>query len=109
MERFGSFFVQKTNKCCRKLYSIGGYFFHREAFKGFNCLYESQTHSKYERMLNKKYSAYFGSDQLYKQLYQKYFKKTYGGNPTKKYLKLTQMIQQAEKISYKEIEMLLIK
>ena len=33
------FLCPTTNKRCRKLYSIGGYFFHREAFKG--CMYES--------------------------------------------------------------------
>jgi hypothetical protein len=34
------FLCPETNKRCRKLYSIEGYFLHREAFKG--CMYESQ-------------------------------------------------------------------
>lgn len=34
----------QTGKKCRKLYSIGGYFLHREAFNG--CMYECQTQSK---------------------------------------------------------------
>jgi len=35
------FLCPHTNKRCRKLYSIGGYFLHREAFK--NCMYQSQS------------------------------------------------------------------
>jgi hypothetical protein len=45
------FLCPKTNKRCRKLYSIGGYFLHRQAFKG--CMYESQTISKKYRELRR--------------------------------------------------------
>src|SRR5690606_7548140 len=45
------FLCPQTNKRCRKLYSIGGYFLHREAFNG--CMYETQTQSKKYRQLDK--------------------------------------------------------
>lgn len=88
------FLCPQTNKRCRKLYSIGGYFLHREAFK--NCMYESQTQSKKYRQLDKSVGAYLKADELYSQLYQKHFKKTYAGKPTKKYLRIIEQIQKAE-------------
>jgi hypothetical protein len=96
------FICPKTNKCCRKLYLIGGYFLHREAFKG--CMYETQTQSKKYRHLDKTIGAYFKSDNLYSELYKKNFKKTYAGKPTKKYLRIMEQIQKAENIPYNEIE-----
>jgi len=101
------FLCPQTNKRCRKLYSIGGYFLHREAFNG--CMYETQTQSKKYRQLDKTLGAYFKSDNLYSELYKKNFKKSYAGKPTKKYLKLTQQIQRAESIPYHEIERALIR
>jgi hypothetical protein len=100
------FLCPQTNKRCRKLYSIGGYFLHREAFSG--CMYETQTQSKKYRQLDKTLGEYFRTDDLYSQLYQKHFKKTYAGKPTKNYLKLTQQIQRAESITAYEIERSLI-
>ena len=96
------FLCPQTNKRCRKLYSIGGYFLHREAFNG--CMYESQTQSKKYRQLDKTLGAYFKSDNLYSELYKKNFKKTYAGKPTKKYLRIMEQIQKAESIPYHEIE-----
>jgi len=96
------FLCPQTNKRCRKLYSIGGYFLHREAFNG--CMYETQTQSKKYRQLHKTLGAYFKTDDLYSQLYQKHFKKTYAGKPTKKYLRIMEQIQKAENIPYHEIE-----
>ena len=96
------FLCPQTNKRCRKLYLIGGYFLHREAFK--NCMYESQTKSKKYRQLYKKLGAYFKSDNLYSELYKKNFKKTYAGKPTKKYLRIMEQIQKAESIPCYEIE-----
>ncbi|MBN1117962.1 MAG: hypothetical protein JXA77_12190 [Bacteroidales bacterium] len=101
------FLCPQTNKRCRKMYSIGGYFLHREAFQG--CMYESQTHSKYYRSLDKTLGAYFRTDRLYEQLYKKHFKQSYAGKPTKKYLRIMEQIQQAESIPYSEIERLMIK
>lgn len=96
------FICPQTNKRCRKLYSIGGYFLHREAFNG--CMYETQTQSKKNRQLDKTLGAYFKSDNLYSELYKKNFKKTYAGKPTKKYLRIMEQIQKAESIPYQEIE-----
>jgi hypothetical protein len=88
------FLCPQTNKRCRKLYSIDGYFLHREAFNG--CMYETQTQSKKYRQLDKTLGAYLKEDELYSQLYQKHFKKTYAGKPTKKYLRIIEHIQKAE-------------
>lgn len=100
------FICPQTNKRCRKLYSIGGYFLHREAFNG--CMYESQTHSKTYRQVEKTFGAYFNSENLYSQLRQKHFKKTYAGKPTKKYLQIMKQIQKAESVSIEEIERVMI-
>lgn len=101
------FICPQTKKRCRKLYSISGYFLHRSAFQG--CMYEKQTQSKKSRLLDKTLGAYFNTDQYYEQLYKKHFKKQYAGKPTKKYLKLTRLIQRAENISLSELERLFIK
>jgi hypothetical protein len=90
------FLCPQTNKRCRKLYSIGGYFLHREAFKG--CMYETQTQSKKYRQLDTKFGAYFRIDDLYNQLNQKHFKKAYLGKPTKRYLFILEKIQLLERI-----------
>jgi len=100
------FICPQTKKRCRKLYSIGGYFLHREAFNG--CMYETQTQSKKYRQLDKTLGVYFRTDDLYSQLYQKHFKKTYAGKPTKKYLRIMEQIQKAESIPYHEIERALL-
>lgn len=96
------FLCPQTKKRCRKLYSIGGYFLHREAFSG--CMYETQTQSKKYRQLDKILGAYLKSDNLYSELYKKNFKKTYAGKPTKRYLRIMEQIQKAESIPYHEIE-----
>ena len=96
------FVCPRTGKRCRKFYLADTYFYHREAFKG--CMYEKQTQSKKSRYLDKMLGAYFKTVHLFEQLYKKNFKKQYAGKPTKKYLKLTQQIQKAERITYHEIE-----
>ena len=60
--------------------------------------------SKYYRHLDKTLGAYFRTDKLYEQLYQKHFKKTYAGKPTKRYLKIMEQIQKGESIPYHEIK-----
>jgi len=100
------FICPKTGKLCRKLYSIGGYFWHRDAFKG--CMYESQTQSKKWRDIDKVYGSYFKSEQLCEQLYKKHLKKTYAGKPTKKYARLTAEIAKADSFSAYDIERLLL-
>jgi hypothetical protein len=88
------------------LYSIDGYFLHREAFNG--CMYETQTHSKRFRELDKTLGVYFKSDNLYNELYKKNFKKTYAGKPTKRYLRIMEQIQKVESIPYHQIELAMI-
>src|SRR5690554_3614416 len=100
------FLCPQTNKRCRILYSIGGYFLHREAFSG--CMYESQTQSKKYRQLDKTLGAYFQTSKLYDEIYSKHFKKWYNGKPTKRYLKLLKKLKEAESIPYHEIERLMI-
>ena len=95
-----------THKRCRKLYLISGYLLHREAFKG--CMYETQTLSKKNRHLDKIIGLYFRTDELYSELYKKHLKKTYAGKPTKKYLRLIEKIQRAERIPEHEVERLLL-
>lgn len=90
-----------TKKRCRKLYSIGGYFLHREAFNG--CMYETQTQSKKYRQLDK-LMAFLEIENLYSELYKKNFKKTYAGKPTKRYLRIMEQIQKVESIPHHEIE-----
>ncbi|MEN2282224.1 hypothetical protein AAGF08_08800 [Algoriphagus sp. SE2] len=104
--RIWFFLCPQTKKRCRKLYSIGGYFFHREAFRG--CMYEAQTQSKKYRQIEKRLKPYFQSEQLYEQLYKKHNKKTYAGKPTKKFLRLKEQIEKAESVSHREIELLMV-
>lgn len=80
------FLCPKTKMRCRKLYLVDGYFYHRSAFQG--CMYEKQTYSQANRSLFREYRRLFTSDDLYQQLNAKYFKRTYKGIRTKKYLKL---------------------
>lgn len=94
------FLCPQTKKRCRKLYSIGGYFLHREAFSG--CMYESQTQSKRDRELEK-ITMYFQTSKLYDEIYSKHFKKWYNGKPTKRYLKLLKKLKEAESISESQI------
>ena len=95
------FICPHTKKRCRKLYSIGGYFLHREAFNG--AMYECQTRSKYYRQLTKTLDSFFKQDELYEELYSKHFKRTYAGKPTKKYLRLMEQLNKAENVPYHEI------
>ncbi|MFN3761272.1 MAG: hypothetical protein ACK4SF_18820 [Algoriphagus aquaeductus] len=96
------FCCPSTGKLCRKLYSIDGYFLHREAFKG--CFYEKQIQSKYARFLDSNFGAYFKAESLYSEARKKHLKKTYAGKPTKKYQKLSKEIQKAESIDFRDIE-----
>jgi hypothetical protein len=101
------FLCPKTNKRCRKLYSVGGFFYHREAFK--NVFYESQTRGKNYRLLNQIYGGYFKADELYEHLYAKHFRKTYAGKPTKKYLRIMKELQKSEHITFTDIKEMLFK
>jgi hypothetical protein len=69
-----------TKKLCRKLYSSNGMFLHREASKG---MYECQKWSKYSRSLIALCKIGMSEDVEMKP----YFKPTYRGKPTKRYLR----------------------
>ena len=95
------FLCPRTQKKCRKLYQIQGYFLHREAFIG--CFYESQLISKHYRFLENTFGAVFKIESLYEQLYSKHFTKYYNGKPTKKYLSILAQMKKAENINEKEL------
>lgn len=101
------FLCPVTKKRCRKLYSIGGYFLHREAFN--RCMYECQTQSKNYRQLDKTLGAFLRTDDLYGQIHQKHFKKYYAGKPTKRYLRIMERINKAERIPVAELEKKLLR
>jgi len=90
-----------TNKHCRILYLYNGMFMHREAIK--DCMYESQTYSKYYRQMDKTLGAYFKIDKHYESLHKKHFKKTYAGKPTKRYARIKREIAKGECISIEEL------
>ena len=50
----------------------------------------------------------FHSDKLYEQIYQKHFRRTYAGKPTKKYLKIMQKINRIDCIPANVIEKALL-
>jgi hypothetical protein len=88
------FFVcPSTGKLCRKLYLNSGYFLHRTAFK--SMMYSKQIESKKFRSLGKVFEACFITDDVYSELYKKYFKTHYKGKPTKRYLRLKNKIDLA--------------
>jgi hypothetical protein len=60
-------------------------------------MYEKQTQSKKLRDFEKMFGS-FDSERLYTQLYKKNFKKTYAGKPTRKYLRLSNKIDMAERV-----------
>ena len=96
------FLCSQTNRRCRKLYLVNGYFFHRNAFNG--CMYACQTESKQWRHLKRVYGSLFEPNRFYEQLYSKHFKKFYSGKPTKRYLELIRKIEQADRILFNDIE-----
>lgn len=91
------FICPNTGKLCRKLYCIGGYFLHREAFHG--CFYECQIHSKHLRHAYK----FIMADNLEEELYSKHFKKTYAGKPTRKFLSLTKKAEKYRQQSFSSL------
>jgi hypothetical protein len=71
-------------------------------------MYEKQTYSKYGRSLDKIFGTYYGMEKAYEKIHSKHFKKYYAGKPTKKYLRILEQIQKAERIPHHEIERALI-
>jgi len=93
-----------TYKRCRKLHLIDCHFVHRSAVT--SGVYAKQLHTKKWREMERIYGHHFDIDNYYQELYSKHFKKFYNGKPTKRYLKLMQKINQAERISISDIERL---
>ncbi|WP_262245970.1 hypothetical protein [Parapedobacter soli] len=100
------FVCPQTGKRCRILYSIGGYFLHREAFN--HAMYECQTQSKRYRDLERLYGAHLRLDSNYEKLHKKHFMKYYAGKPTKRYQKILREIQRGESVPYQEVERAMI-
>ena len=80
-------------------------YYESEAFK--NCIYQSQIESKRYRKIDKTLGAYFKTEELYREMHKKHFKKTCAGIPTKRYLRILKQIEQAERIDYRDIELAL--
>lgn len=99
------FLCNQTGMRCRKLHLINGIFQHRTASK--TGMYSKQIESKNWRGLSKYYGSYFESDNLYNELYSKYFKTHYKGKPTKRYLRILNKLKQANQINSLDIENLL--
>ena len=95
------FLCPHTQKRCRKLYSIDGYFLHREAFKG--VMYEKQTYSANNRLLYRMFEQSC-TKKSYDELHRKYFKKRYAGKPTKRYLKLLKKLRRADQFTRHDIQ-----
>lgn len=95
------FLCPATGKRCRKLYLVGGYFYHRSAFKG--CLYEKQTFSHRNRKMYNSLDFVFSTDECYEKIYSKHFKRHYRGQPTKRYLKLMNRIEARQMITAKDL------
>lgn len=75
-----------TGLLCRNLYCIGKYFLHRKAFK--NACYFNQDFSKGLGSEFKTLIAIMKSEQLYKEVMKKNYKRSYNGKQTKRYERL---------------------
>lgn len=94
------FLCPQTNKLCRKVYSVGGYFLHREAFTG--CMYEIQTQSKKNRYIISMVEPFVKQSEYRSEINKKHFKKYYAGKPTKRYLKILAEIEKGDRITLEQ-------
>lgn len=90
-----------TGKVCRKLHLISGYFCHRSANP--NLMYAKQIESKKMRDWSKRFGFMF-DDEVYSEIYSKHFKSNYNGKPTKRFLKLSKIIEKKENTSIEDFE-----
>ncbi|OIQ65225.1 hypothetical protein GALL_532190 [mine drainage metagenome] len=72
-------------------------------------MYDKQTWSKKSRASLNLYNRITKNENAYEAIYSKYFKKSYNGYPTKKYLKMLKAIKQTEKITVDDIERMYLK
>ena len=84
-----------TNKVCRKLHLINGYFQHRTANP--HLMYSDQIECKRWRKWNKTFAHEY-NDGLYDELYGKHFKPYYKGKITKRYARLLKRMEQRNNI-----------
>ena len=96
------FLCPHTGKRCRILYSVGGWFLHREAFR--RVYYDSQVQSKKTRNYMHVVGPLFKTDKLYDELYKPYFKRYYAGKPTKRYARIQKKLERSEKVSVENYE-----
>lgn len=82
------FVCPRTGKKCRKLYRVGKYFGHRDAFPG--VVYEKQTFSKKTRAL---WQTHFEEEALWEGFEKKHRKRHYQGKPTRCYLALLRKLR----------------
>lgn len=95
----------QTGLLCRKLYFKDCRFYHRKAFDEF--YYQKQVYSHRDRYLIQHFDAAHCEDS-YRTVSKKYFKKTYRGKPTKKYLKAMRKIRIAERYSVRDIDRMIM-
>ena len=100
------FVCPSTGKHCRKLYHNSKHFLHREAFH--YLYYEKQIQSKKNRQLHSILDRVYLSDEVYEEQYKKHFKTHYNGKITKRFKKIMDKINLAERFPADTIEKLLI-
>jgi len=95
------FVCPKTNKRCRKLHLVEGYFYHHSAFE--NTCYLSETFADEWKEKYKDIQKLKRNDKAYNFLYAKHRRTHYKGKPTKKYLQALKWIEEAKGISEADI------
>lgn len=95
------FLCPHTGKRCNILHLIGGYFYHRTAFK--NVCYLSETFSTKYKEKYKQLSKLNKRDAGLNMIYSKHFRPYYNGEPTKRFLKAMKWIEEGEGMSEEEI------
>lgn len=71
------FICPVTGQRARKLYLIGNYFLHREAYSG--CMYAIQTRSRSD-LMGHRYNVALQAEQ---RMEERYYRPTYAGKPTR--------------------------
>ena len=100
------FVCPRTRKHCRNLYLNNSYFLHREASGGL--MYANQIISKTSRAMYSIFDRAVLNDEVYDELYSKYFKSHYKGKETKRYKRIMNKINISERYPTDTLEMLLM-
>ena len=72
-------------------------------------MYDKQTWSKKSRASLNLFNRITKNENAYDAIYSKNFKKSYNGQPTKKYLKMLRAIKQTENVTVDDIERMYLK